>query len=143
MPTFLSDAWVAALDDAARSLPALVEATRGIHLTLEQVVTPSPTDGDDPGSEATDGPTTSFRTFRWHLVVADGSVRFHPGAATDPTIRFTTDQATALAITMGQLSSTEAFMSGRLRIGGDTTALVAHHDLFAGVSGVFATVTLD
>lgn len=126
MPSYLSEEWIAALDDAARSNAALASATAGVHLVLEQVVTASGPTGDDD--------------VRWHVVVDDGSVRFLTGPAAEPTVRFTTDAATARAITDGALSATEAFMDGRLRVGGDTTALVTHQALFAGLGDVFAAV---
>lgn len=129
MPSYLSDDWIAALDEAARSHPDLAAATTGVQLVIEQVVTP----GDD---HTDDGEGV----VRWHVVVDDGSVRFIAGAAADPTVRFTTDAVTARAVTEGRLSATEAFMTGRLRVGGNTTALVEHHALVEGLGDVFATV---
>lgn len=145
MPTYLSDAWIAALNEAAGAHPGLATATAGVQLVLEQVVTPDEERSGHDGS--IDGDPTSATTtsgvVRWHLVVDDGSVHFVVGPATDPTVRFTTDAATARAITEGRLAATEAFMAGRLRVGGDTTALVEHHALFAGLGEVFAAVHAD
>lgn len=132
MPIYLSDAWVTALDETARAHPGLSGATAGVHLVIEQVVT-----------GVTGGGATGDGEVRWHVVVDDGSVRFVWGPADDPTVRFTTDAHTARAVTEGQLSATEAFTSGRLRVGGDAAALVAHHDIFDGLNDVFAAVPLD
>ena len=144
MPPYLSDAWVAALDDIARNHRGLAEATAGTHLVLEQVVILGG-DATDTSSETSAGGEAPAPTgeVRWHVLVDDGSVRFRSGAAPSPTVRFTTDEAMARAITEGRCSATEAFMNGRLRVGGDTTALVRYHDLFSGLADVFAAVTVD
>lgn len=139
MPTYLSDDWIAALDEAARSHPGLAAATAGVQLVLEQVVTPV----DDRDEHGDDRTADRDGVVRWHVVVSDGSVRFLAGAAVDPTVRFTTDAPTARAITEGRLSATEAFMTGRLRVGGNTTALVEHHALVEGIGDVFAAVVVD
>lgn len=139
MPSYLSDAWVTALDEAARASGSLAEATAGVHLVLEQVVTSVPV------TDRTDEPDAvrGAAEVRWHVVVDDGTVRFHWGAATEPTVRFTTDAMTARAITDGRRSATEAFMAGELRVGGDTTALVVYHELFSGLGDLFAAVPVD
>lgn len=143
MPAYLSDDWVAALDAAARSHPGLAAAAAGVHLVLEQVVTIN--DGAAPPSSAShsSGEVPGPREVRWHVVIDDGSVRFVWGPAPQPTVRFTTDAPTASAITSGGMSATEAFMAGRLRVGGDTTVLVAHHALLAGIGDVFAAVVTE
>ena len=145
MPAYLSDAWIAALDEAARAHEGLSEATAGTHLVLEQVVTLAAGDADTGSAEGgvRRSDAADAGEVRWHVVVDDGSVRFAPGPALDPTVRFTTDADTARAITDGELSATEAFMAGRLRVGGDTTALVRHHALLDGLGDVFAAVDLD
>ena len=142
MPSYLSDEWLAALDAAARNHAGLAAATAGVHLVLEQVVTSDTADPDldtDPGGSAGGGGTAVC----WHVVVDDGSVRFVGGPAPAPTVRFTADAVTARAVTDGALSATEAFMTGRLRVGGDTTALVEHHALLEGLGDVFAAVGVD
>jgi predicted lipid carrier protein YhbT len=128
MPAHLSPAWLAALDAAVTSHAPLAEATRGVQLVIEQVVT------DDDS------------TVQWHVAFDDGSVRVVPGAAPEgaaPLVRFTTDQVTARAVATGTMTAQAAFMEGRLRVGGDTTALLAHHDLLTEVGDVFASVPLD
>jgi len=126
---YLSEQWIAELDDAARSHRGLAEATSTVALVIEQVV--------EPGGDATAGDV------RWHVVIDHGTVRFVPGAATDPTVRFTTDEVTARAISTGITTAQGAFMRGRLRVGGDTSALLANHDVLAGLGDVFAAVPID
>ena len=126
MPEFCSPGWVQALDDAVRDNPRVAAATTGVRLTIEQVVT----GGDGAGDQ----------DVVWHVEVDDGTVRFRSGPAADPTVRFTTDRLTAWAVASGTTTTQAAFMAGDLRVGGDTRALVDHHDLLAGLGEVVAAL---
>ncbi len=53
---------------------------------------------------------------------------------------FRQDLATAWAIASGQVSAQRAFMAGRLRVGGDLNAMVAHREVFATLDGVLSPV---
>jgi hypothetical protein len=128
MASYLSDQWIAELDAAARAHGGLAEATSDISLTIEQVVEPVTGGGHE---------------VRWHVVIDHGMVRFVSGAAESPTIRFTTDAATARAVSTGATTAQGAFMRGTLRVGGDTGALIAHHDVLAGLGDVFDAVPID
>jgi len=122
----LSPQWIAELDAAARHHAGLAEATRNCHLVIEQVVTGA---SSDTSSDVC-----------WHVAIDDGKVRFIEGPASDPTIRFTTDRTTAEALMTGAITTQMAFMTGRLQVGGDTGALLAHHDVVQGLNDVFAGV---
>jgi putative sterol carrier protein len=120
---FLSEAWVAALDEAARSDGDLEARCADVELTIEQEVTGGPL-GD----------------VRYHVVLDRGAASVRTGAAEAPTIRFSQDYETAAAIALGDGSAQRAFMTGRLRVGGDLRVLLDHgevlsklHDVFAGV----------
>jgi putative sterol carrier protein len=123
MLTFLSDEWIAALHEAAAADAGLAERTRDLSLTIEQEVTGAPA-GD----------------VRYHLAFDHGSVAVRPGPAPDATVRFHQDYATAASIAMGQGSAQRAFMTGRLRVGGDLRALLAHAEVLAQLDDVFARV---
>ena len=84
----------------------------------------------------TDGDATVI----WHVLLNDGDVSVVPGAADDPTVRFTTDRATAAGISRGEQSAQRAFLRGDLRVGGDTDALVAHAELLGSLDDAFAEV---
>jgi putative sterol carrier protein len=120
MPRYLSDEWLRALDDAARNC-----AVHG-RITIEHVVR----DGADDGSER-----------RYHVVVDEDRVRFVPGPATEPTVTFHEDRATAVAIAKGELSAPAAFLSGRLSVGGDLRALTANMSAIATVDAAVAGVS--
>ena len=120
MPEYLSPAWFDAADAALRADPGLADASRGVHLVLQQTV-------DDPEPATT-----------WQIRLDDGAVRLVAGAADDATVTFHCDRATALDVHQGRTSAQAAFMAGHLRVGGDVGALLAHQELLAALTDVLA-----
>ncbi len=123
---FLSPAWLAALDEAARSNEALVRATADLRAVVEQEIADTPQG-----------------TVRYHVVFDRGIVRVATGPAEDPTVRFSQDHATALGIAAGTESAQRAFMTGRLRVGGDLRILLDHRDALTALDDVFAAVRAE
>src|SRR5699024_9675613 len=128
MAEFLSPEWITKLHTAASTDPDLAAATADIALVVEQHVGDGE-DGDANGSETI-----------YHIVFDRGTVAILTGPAEDPTVRFRQDRATAEAIARGQISAQRAFMSGRLRIGGDVQALVENSRALAALGDCFATI---
>lgn len=122
MLEFLSDEWLTALDEAVRDADLSRDAASP--LVIQQVVI----DGDEPDARA------------YHIDLLAGHVRVRAGRANDPTISFTTDRRTAAAIASGSESAQTAFIQGRLRVGGDTRALLDHADELERLDGLFAPV---
>jgi putative sterol carrier protein len=116
---FLTDEWVDALDRAAPDAVPLDGDLDG--LVLGYVV-------DD---------------FAYHLVFADGRVHVRRGAAEHPTVTFRCDRATAAEIARGEASAQRAFMAGRLRIGGDASALLRAHAAIAALPDLFGAVRAE
>ena len=124
MVRFLTDEWIAALDDAARDAPV----PAGVTLTIQQVVT----GGGDGGGDGGD--------VRYHLVLADGRLRVHPGDAAAPDVTLVQSREVAAALSRGELNAQQALEAGRLKLRGDVghlaregKALVALEDVFAAV----------
>jgi len=120
VPEYLSPAWFDAADVALRSDAALATASTGIHLVLQQTV-------EDPEAATT-----------WFIHVDDGDVGLTVGEAPVATVTFLCDRATAVDVQQGRTSAQAAFMAGRLRVGGDVGALLAHQELLAGLTDVLA-----
>lgn len=120
MADYLSPAWFEAADSALSTDARLAEATRGVHLVLQQEV-------DRPAPAIT-----------WHIRIDDGSVRLVAAPADDATVTFRCDRPTAEAVHEGRTSAQAAFMAGQLRVGGDVGALLAHQELLAGLNDVLA-----
>jgi hypothetical protein len=122
---YLSDDWILALDEAVRSDPDLrtAAAAAGADLVVQQTVT-----GTAEGDVV------------YRVQLRDGAARVLPGPDPDATVRLVADAGTAAAIARGDLAAQEAFMQGRLRIGGDVTALLDHRAVFTSVTDVAAAV---
>jgi putative sterol carrier protein len=121
---FLSAAWLEDLHEAARTHPAVADLTLDRSLVIEQRID----DADQDGA------------FVYHLVFATASAAVVPGPADDPTVTFTQSAEVARAIAAGEESAQRAFMDGRLRVGGDLQALMAHHPVLTALGDVFAAV---
>lgn len=123
---FLSDEWVDALDAAARRHADVGERAAGPPLVIQQTVV-----------------DTRWGEVSYRLEVRDGEVAVRHGAVLDPTVSLTTDTATAAAIARGELAAQQAFMQGRLRIGGNVGALLAQQQVLADLGDLFAEVRGD
>ncbi len=118
MPRFLSPEWIDALDRAA----AVVEAPAA-SLVVQYVVT-----DDDRQPVA------------YHLTTDAGAWRVRTGRVENPDVVLTLDRDTAREVARAQMSAQAAFMTGRLRIGGDPLALVRHRDDVARLDECFRVV---
>ncbi len=113
----LSDAWIAALDNAAAEHLGLQEAAAAMALVLEYSTSGGPS---------------------WHVVFDHGSVRVVAGPADHPDLRFATDPATARALAAGTLDPLRAMIDGDLTLVGDPRLLVEHRAVFDDLGDVFA-----
>jgi predicted lipid carrier protein YhbT len=130
VPAYLSDAW---FDEAARLVAgdADLQAAGPVEgVVLQQRVTP--VDGGVAGMPVA--------TVEWYVQAGAGSVRLERGHHPHPDVTFECDAVTALAVARGELSAQSAFMSGRLRLGGDAGALLANQPLLGALTDVLAPV---
>lgn len=134
MPTYLSDEWLREAAAAIDADPGLQTHRTDPPLVLQQVVTGHRL-GDATGRP--DGDARSA-TVTWHVVFGPDGVAWLPGPAADPDVVLTCDADTAWDVQRGVLSAQGAFMHGRLRLGGDTRALLAHQPLLTALDDVLA-----
>ena len=106
---FLSREWLEHMTSAAP--PARPDLAVSVH----QRVTGGP-DGD----------------VEYTVRVAGGRVTFEPGGG-PADVELVSDYETAAAISSGRLGAGAAFASGRLRVRGSVSSLVAHRDVFATI----------
>lgn len=123
MPPFLSDAWLAALDAAAKADDELRAAAAEADLVVQQVVTGAGADGGEVA---------------YVLVLTADEVAVRAGRVEEPTVTFTQALPTAVAIASGERSAQQAFIDGDLRVGGDVGALAARHRALTRLGDVFA-----
>jgi putative sterol carrier protein len=111
VPVIGTDAWVADLDVALRSLP-------------------------DSAAEVVVQQELADTGVAWHIVITGGRARAHIGQHPSPDVVLTQDTATALAINAGDLSAQTAFIDGRLRVRGDVGRLGPVADLLGALGAV-------
>lgn len=117
---FLSEEWLAALDQAAKT--ATIDSDRTV--VIEQTVR------DDD------------REIVWHAIVSQ-TIRVVPGPAIDAAVRISSDRETAAAIASGRLSAQRAFLDGRLHLSGDIHPLMDARPGLAALGDVFAAVRAE
>jgi predicted lipid carrier protein YhbT len=120
---FLSDPWI---DAMARAAEAATGPQVDPPLVLQQVVT-----GRADGEAA------------WSITLGAGTIVVVGGRAESPTVTFTQDVETAAAVNRGELSAQAAFMTGRLRVGGDVQVLLDRQPALAEVDDIFALVRAE
>jgi hypothetical protein len=117
---FLSAAWIAELDAAAR---AATDVTVDGSLIVEQVVR-------EAGGDAV----------RYQVGVGPGGVTVTAGAPEPADVVLITDPVTARALHEGALRAQDALASGALKVRGRPEALAGRADLLAHLDHAFAPV---
>jgi putative sterol carrier protein len=125
VPAFLSDAWIADLDRAARAAPGLRAIGAERRLVVEQRV-------DDGAREVV-----------YHFAFDGDGARVHAGPASEPDLVLITDEATARALRRGELNAQRAVAAGRLKIRGRPGHLRGAADALRRVEDVFRSVRDD
>jgi len=113
---YLSEEWFGEVGGALAETRPDVAAPPSVQLVLQQVVTGTP-DGD----------------VAYTLHIDDGRVSVHTGHDPHADVTITEDYATAVALHRGDVTLQEAFMEGRVKVAGNISALLAHHDMLATV----------
>lgn len=76
----------------------------------------------------------------YHLQIADGRASFGAGPAEPEDVRFEQDWDTAIAVATHELNAQQAFITGRIRLTGDSQKLMDSTPVFAVLDAVFSTV---
>jgi hypothetical protein len=126
MVRFLSPEWIEALGRAARQADLSLADGTDTSVVVEQTV-----------ADSSDASVT------FQLAIDHGSADVVAGRVREPSVTLRTDRSTAEAIARGDLSAQEAFVQGRLRVGGDVRALVRHAAVLLQLDACFAAVRHD
>lgn len=76
----------------------------------------------------------------YHLQIVDGTASFGPGPAHPEDVKFEQDWETAVAVATHTLNAQQAFITGRIRLTGDSQKLIDSTPVFAGLDAIFSTV---
>lgn len=76
----------------------------------------------------------------YYLVFANGAGSARAGMADSPTVTFSADYETAVAINRGDTSAQNEFMTGRLHLDGDASALLEIREAVAMLADLFKKI---
>ena len=122
---FLSDEWIALVQERLNGSDAFRAAASSVSATVQQVV-PAP-DGER----------------RYWIRLDGGSVTVEPGDASEPDVTITQDLATATAMAKRELNPVTAFMTGRLRVAGNTGLLMRLQGAISQLPDLMADVEVE
>lgn len=120
---YLSLDWIDALTRAVCESPEMADGARGHTVGFTQTVLGGP-EGD----------------VTYHLQIADGHASFGAGPADPEDVRFEQDWDTAVAVATHALNAQQAFITGRIRLTGDSQKLMENTAVFAVLDSVFENV---
>ena len=120
---YLSLEWIDALTQAVASNEAIAAIAAEHTVGITQTVTGGP-EGD----------------VTYHLQIGDGVASFGPGPAHPEDVRFEQDWETAVAVATHVLNAQQAFITGRIRLTGDSQKLMDSTPVFAVLDSIFSTV---
>jgi hypothetical protein len=132
MPAFLSDEWIAAFDELLHQRSAGRDDDADDDAAADPLVI---------GHTVTGGPGGA--TLEYHVVVADRERRVRRGRPASPTVEFVCDYATAVAVSRGAVPAQTVFLDGRLRVSGDTAALLDGRDVLDRLGEVADALRAD
>lgn len=124
---FLSEEWMVAMGEAANADEAFREAVTETDLLLQFHVTEVP-DGDD---------------VKYTLSVAGGQAALALGDNEDADATITNSHETASEISKGELNTQMAFMTGKLKVGGNMAKVMMHQGQINQFTKAVATVEVD
>ncbi len=101
-------------------------AITGLSLDVQFVVTDVPDNG----------------TVNYTLTIADGSAEMRLAAIEDFDASITSTHETASSISRGELNTQMAFMTGKIKIGGNPSKLIMHQNVFVAFANALKTMDI-
>ena len=124
---FLSDEWMDAANAALQDNPGFQSAIAGKDLGVQFVVT----DGADGGQ------------LDYYMSITGGSATLAKGELDGADVSVTSDYATAAGIAKGDLNTQMAFMTGKIKVGGNLAVLMTHQNIVSQWGAATAAMDVD
>jgi SCP-2 sterol transfer family. len=122
---FLSKEWAASVKEALNKDEAFRSAAAGKKASIQQLIT---------GPEG--------QTDYW-IMIDDGSIDMGLGDADKPDVTITQSYATAVALAKSELSAVTAYMTGKIKIGGNMGLLLGLQGVLAQLPAAMASIDVD
>lgn len=126
MAIFLSDDHFAAAKQALNSDSGFLNAIVGVDLAVQFDVSGTP-DGD----------------VSYYLIVTDGTVDTGMGANDAADVSVASDFETSKAISKGELNVQMAFMSGKIKVGGNMAKVMMHQAVINDYARVLSSLDVE
>lgn len=126
MITFLSNEHFTAATEALNSDPGFQNAIVGVSLAVQFDVSGAP-DGD----------------VSYYLNVQDGSVTTDAGTNPSADVSVASDYETSKAISKGELNVQMAFMSGKIKVGGNMAKIMMHQTVLNDYARVLSGLDVE
>ncbi|VAW02303.1 hypothetical protein MNBD_ACTINO02-2677 [hydrothermal vent metagenome] len=124
---FLSDEFMTQATAQLNSSDAFKTAISGLSLDVQFIVTDVP-DGD---------------TINYALTIADGNAEMSLTTLPDFDASITSAYETATSISRGELNTQMAFMTGKIKIGGNPSKLIMHQNVFVEFANALKTMDVE
>jgi putative sterol carrier protein len=122
---FLSDEWAQALKAELNQSDTFRQAAAGQQATIQQVIT-----------------GTAGETHYW-ITIGDGTIDLGTGDIESEDATITQSYDTAAALAKGQLSPVTAFMTGKLKIGGNMGMILGLQGALAQLPAAMAKIDVE
>ena len=126
MAQFLSDAHFSAANDALSSDSGFQSAITGVDLAVQFDVSDTP-EGD----------------ISYSLTIADGNVETSKGANDAADVSVASDYETSKAISKGELNVQMAFMTGKIKVGGNMAKIMMHQNVINEYARVLSGLDVE
>jgi len=126
VPTFLSDDHFTAAQQALDADPGFQNNIANVELGVQFDVTGGP-DGD----------------LTYYLDIADGSAKTAKGPLADADVTVASDYETSKAIAKGELNVQMAFMTGKIKVGGNMAKIMMHQGVINDYARVLSGLDVE
>lgn len=126
MATFLSDEHFTAAREALAADPGFQNSISNVDLGVQFDVTGAP-DGD----------------VTYYLDIADGTVNTAKGGLDDADVTVTSDYETSAAISKGEVNVQMAFMTGKIKVGGNMAKIMMHQNILNDYARVVSGLDIE
>lgn len=127
MAKFLTTEWLDALTEALNAHDGFTASIANVDLTLQFEIPDAP--------EGTEG--------SYYMAVGEGRATAAAGTADDPDVTISNSYETAEAISKGTLNTQMAFMTGKLKVGGNMAKLMMNQAMLGQFADASAGVEVE